>query len=445
MFDVGLQRLSQLQFELAFTNSYFRREAAPHFLTVETLLQYVYGLPNKSIYISPAENIWLTHVPSRIFGTNPLYTVTSSLAVEDLAQGKTIIPPAFHGNTETRTHRGIGLQFLNHMFFALGMENGTKDYLIWLGNGNADAEQFLIEDTIAKTGTAVDDQLKELVFVRKPNDFLYPHPKLREVLRSVYRGRSLNQRQQAYVDELLTALYRNTGIREGWYTTLEAILNGEQGSGVERDYIAIRNILSYSERQLMSVPKPSQAVILEVDPRQLFYSADRPVMYPVVPGRDPRQIVSAPYIQSSDITRVFTSDPERLRYDLNGNKGMYDIRPVEEFPIENWLGGITPAQVQNMTRSRYVPVCSMRYELKPNEQTAAQLWVEHLNRGLLVPLHTYDGRSPITYLHKLLQEFGDEVITDDPLNRGFSSHRKEIVQELNSDFRLPGLIQVPVK
>lgn len=356
-----------------------------------------YLLPYLKVY-GMLPGLFLTDRPDKIFGkNNRLFTITSTLALEKPDGNAVLLPPFIHPDNNIYTHRGIGLALFSVVMQQLGYELGNKDYFVWLAP-QVDAEQFVIEDKIARTGKDNDVSIRKVLFDNPGtiSKSVQINPFLLKLLTSIIEGNSLYGRDQQiteYTDNLLTVLHKTVGIREGWFNTLEGILKGNFPAKREID---IRELLIRLEaahrRHSLPVPKSSQVALLEVDTESLVEATP---IYPFVPGvRPPSTIVPAPRVPFSAIRRVYLEEPYKLpeRYSSL-------VTSIEKLPHDRWLADankqrLTPGVVRERGIDPRNSICDVRYNEDPIE-----IWAKHLREGDMAPLSTLFYDWVLNILH----------------------------------------------
>jgi hypothetical protein len=340
----------------------------------------------------PFEEFWVTDRPEKVFPTTPIYTVTSSLALESPLEDDVLLwSPIDHSGEEIHTHRGLGLRVFSNFMRGLGIRLGRKDECLWFGS-QVDGEQFKIEDEIAQAGPAIDEEVISTFFnVSTVDDFMNDpscklHSQLVRVIQSaVERQPSVYQSDpecRAYINRLLDTMHRTMGVREGWFTVLEEILKQSRESKIPTGFnlAQFERSLIKAVREGLPIPKSSQAIVLEVDSREIF--RHMPIFVFPLSTRPPDTIIPAPLLPASAVTAVYTehglpdSTPERFRY-LQ--------KPLAQLSIEKWLTNsvgehITPQRARSSTVNPTAPLCALRYAQSP-----AAVWAKHIAAGDIAP------------------------------------------------------------
>ncbi len=353
--------------------------------------------------------VFITDRPSKVFGQNEtIYTITSSLSLENLRDGKLLTPPSEHSpfDQNIQTHRGIGLALFSKLMNGFGFRLGAKDSFLWLGP-NIDGEQFVLEDNISKSGRAVDEKIASHLFnhtnLKDGYRSLEIHPRLRKTLEAINNGKSLygvDPETSTYIDELLDTLHLYTGVREGWFNSLEGFLKGTMSPKKRIDPVDIDLSLTFAAHELAQPsPRASQALILEVDAAKLIS------MTPIYPfpltSRPPETIVPAPHLPLEAVRAVYVErEPETLGH----LKGIF--RSIEELPKSNWLrdaddNTVTPDIARRNGVNPRSPVCALRYNRNP-----VSVWAEHLENGDMAPWNEVpyvDLTPPVTFLDHALK------------------------------------------
>jgi hypothetical protein len=120
----------------------------------------------------PHGEFWISSRPAEVFSSEPVFTVTSTLALETpqtlLDEDTLLIIPIDQKGEEVATHRGIGLPLFSEFMYQLtGSTMGRKDDCVWLG-AQVDMEQVMLEDRIAQKGPQLDEEIREIFLALIP-------------------------------------------------------------------------------------------------------------------------------------------------------------------------------------------------------------------------------------------------------------------------------------
>lgn len=339
-----------------------------------------------SIYYPGLDDIYLTDKHQEIFGLNEtIYTITSTLALEEIQDGKILVPPSEHfgADRNIQTHRGIGLYILTRLLQAYDFDLGAKDNFVWLGS-KVDGEQFVIEDNIAQNGTEIDEKLALMFFNEKdiknsenPVEF---HPQFKKLVDTIQEDQSIYGQDETftnYVDSLLTVLHQYTGIRDGWFNSVEGIFKG-QIKPVQRNNISLEAIQDWAHIFAQPVPKSSRAAILEIDSSKLLNRF--PVYAFPIGRRPPEAIIPAPYLPVDVVKAIYVES------DTGGLEQFGDtVKTLDQFTLDNYLQDkdgnvITPAKAREQGVDPRNPICMLRYKRNP-----ISTWAENIGNGNIIP------------------------------------------------------------
>ncbi len=334
--------------------------------------------------------IFLTDRPKAIFGGNEtLYTITSTLALENVRDGNLLTPAKTHSffGPNIQTHRGIGLALFSTLMTKLGFSLNAKDQFVWLGP-KIDGEQFVLEDNIAHHSELVDTNIASIFFdhtdLKKYDHNLNLNPRLHRLLTSIGDGQILYDRDHEithYVDELLDTLHRYTGVREGWFNALEGICKGTISPNrvINPDDIDWHLTL-IATTFAQSVPRASQAIIVEVDTSKLMSST--PIFPFPLTHKHPDAIIPSPHLPLDAVKTVYAETP----LDLPGGFDI-QVKTIEELPEDAWLKDgnnttVSPTVARKNGVNPRSPVCAVRYSRSPFD-----VWAEHIENGDMAPLY----------------------------------------------------------
>lgn len=353
--------------------------------------------------------VFMTDRPEKIFGGNEtIYTITSSLALENMKGEEVLTPPSEHSPfaQDIQTHRGIGLALFSKLMNGLGFKLGAKDSFLWLGP-NLDGEQFVLEDAISKSGRLVDEKIATQIFnhadIKNGYSTLQIHPLFRRILTSINDGQILygsDPQIRTYIDNLLDILHRYTGVREGWFNSLEGIFKGTIPPKKRIDPTDMDLSLTFTAHELAQPsPRTSQAVILEVDASKLI---NRTPIFPFpLTSRPPETIVPSPHLPFDAVKAVYAETP------LDSLKRFgKPIKNIAELPDEKWLKDadenvVTPIVARRNGVNPRSPVCALRYSRSP-----ISVWAEHLENGDMAPwgeIPYVDLTPPNTFVEHALK------------------------------------------
>lgn len=345
--------------------------------------------------------VYITDRPEKVFGENEtIYTITSTLALENPENDTVLHPPSEHSHYDKniKTHRGIGLELFSRLMNQFGFSLGAKDGFVWLGP-HVDGEQFILEDNIARDGKKVDIAIADHLFnqsdVKKQYSRLEINPHLRKLIESINEGNSLygkDQQTTEYAEKLLTTLHRYTGVREGWFNSLEGLLKGTIPVKKKIDPFNLDESLTYAAHRLSQpVPKSSRAALLEIDTGKLLQATP---IYPFpISSRPPEAIVPAPHVPFAAVKGVYLEDQTDL--DLL-KRYRHLIKPIDELPIHQWLADIngnhiTPTIARRQGVDPRNPICALRYNRSPID-----VWAGQLRDGNIAPLSEIPDLDLIT-------------------------------------------------
>lgn len=375
--------------------------------------------------------VFMTDRPEKIFGKNEtIYTITSSLALENMKGEEVLTPPSEHSPfaQDIQTHRGIGLVLFSKLMNGLGFKLGAKDSFLWLGP-NLDGEQFVLEDAISKSGRSVDEKIATQLFnhtdIKGGYSTLQIHPLFRKILTSINDGQILygsDPQVTSYVDDLLNTLHRYTGVREGWFNSLEGIFKGMIPPKRKMDPTDMDLSLTFAAHELaQNSPRTSQAVILEVDTSKLIHQTP---IYPFpLTSRPPETIVPSPHLPFSAVKTVYAETlPDSLR------RFGKPIKSISELPDDRWLKDaddniVTPTIARTNGVNPRSPVCALRYSRSP-----INVWAEHLENGDMAPW----GEIPYVDLNPP-NSFAEHAIKSIILNRARKSRLLDRVTLMTKD------------
>jgi hypothetical protein len=336
---------------------------------------------------------WVTDRPDQIYASTPLYTVTSSLALETPIQQEGVLlwSPIDHAVDGIRTHRGFGLGIFSEFMEQLGIKLGRKDYFLWFGS-EIDGEQLKLEDEIARRGPETDNEILSIffnmsdvdAFMRSSDGHVHLHPQLAKMAQSISSRKmdtyAQDPESRQYVDRLLEGMRRNMGVRDGWFNALEAILKNEQQSEVSPDL----NIDKF-ERELIQaaknnlpIPKPSRAIVLEIDPHKIFEQI--PIYVFPLSARPPDTIVPVPMLPAEAVTAIYIESPLELPERFQALQ-----KPLGMLAAQSWLTDATGRYV-DLTLARSIetdprtPLCAVRYAHPP-----VATWANHISLGNIAP------------------------------------------------------------
>ncbi len=388
-------------------------------------------------YMSPEfhdSDVYVTDRPEKIFGENKtIFTITSSIALENIQNGAILIPPSEHGgfHRSISTHRGIGLALFTRMMNAFGYSMGAKDSFVWLGS-KVDGEQFVIEDSIAKEGQKADKAIAHYLFTE--TDQLHKsstvklNPKLMRLIEAINSGENLYESDPeyaAYVEGLLNTLHKYTGVREGWFLAIEGLLNGTIPPIRHIDPINLDLSLTFVATQIAQpITRHSQAILLEVDTCKLLESAP---LYPFpISSRPPESIIPAPSVPLEAVKAIYL---ENVPQGLEAFQHLF--RPMNELDNTNWLQDgdgriVTPSVARRTGIDPRNPVCALRYNRDP-----ISVWAEHIENGDVVPWSVdplIDLINPITYTDQVLRK----IINDQANKSGLFDRVEDLMGDRKS-------------
>ncbi|MBU1085188.1 MAG: hypothetical protein ABIJ43_02090 [Candidatus Beckwithbacteria bacterium] len=350
--------------------------------------------------------IFVTDKPEQLFGEGPVYSITSSLALENLKKGFGLYPPETHYKLKIDTHRGVGIELFSRFMLNMGIDLDSKDAFVWSGR-KIDAEQLVIEHRIANAGQTVDSQLTNILFESDQNGKkpFKLHPQLIELLTILDNGDkpSPDSNINKYINTLLSILHQYTGIREGWYITLEQLLRGKITPEKKEKRLAIMEIflhsgLTYFSRQS---PKPSEAIILEIDTRKIFQKI--PIFIFPVSDRPPDTIFPSIMIPPEAISKAFIL-PES---NLTNSYSPIPLEPIKKIPPGSWMTDktgypINYQTVQTKEINPYSPLCSLRHK------EVVSIWAQQILSGNITPwnnlaLGDFHVTTPNDYFSKVMR------------------------------------------
>jgi hypothetical protein len=414
---------------------------------------------------SPAElealpEFWATDVPDKVFPSRPIYTITSTLALDMAYPNENVLlwAPIDHQPSEVQTHRGLGLSIFSGFMRGLGFSLGRKDECLWLGS-QVDGEQFIIEDTIARNGPAIDDAIVSTFFdVPGIETFLHTnatdlhlHPMLRHITQAVLKPdapEGQGPEIERYIDTLLETMYRTMGTREGWYSSLEGLLKHKQTSRLPNGFNAdqFEHYLATTAKQGEPVPRASRAMVLEVDPERLFSLV--PVYIFPISTRPPEAIIPAPCLPTTAVTAVYVED-DGFRNDIPGQFQPI-LKPLRTLAVDAWLPDsngkhLTPQQTASLEADPATPLCIGRYANDPK-------WAQHIAAGDMAPWWTgigKDARKPAGTTEHVLRQVVQAHVKESHVLR--SQHmaedarerlRRELVEAIMKEVTLPSVRSV---
>jgi hypothetical protein len=349
----------------------------------------------------PFPEFWITDKPGEVFPSNPLYTVTSSLALEGSMQDSVLLrAPVDHEVEEIQTHRGLGLTLFSEVMYQFGFTLGRKDECLWLGS-QIDGEQFKLEDEIAQKGPEIDTEILSVFFdisdveefMKTPRDELHLHPQLQKLVQMLYDKiwhridstpdlLTEDPIYRKYADHLLDTMYRNMGIRDGWYNAIEKVLRFGQYTHISSTKfhhpVVLEHHLIDAAKHGIRTPKASHAIVIGVDPTKLFESI--PAYVFPLSGRPPDAIVPAPMIPLAAVSAIYSESVITLPEHLQGLQ-----KSITELDTDKWLADhngrhIDPTQARAMESSPTQPLCAVRYANNP-----ISVWANHIAAGNIAP------------------------------------------------------------
>lgn len=336
--------------------------------------------------------VYMTDRPGKVFESNQtVYTITSSLALENNRDGEILLPPSVHNESRSKiaTHRGIGLALFSRLMQGFGFGVGAKDSFVWLGP-KIDGEQFVLEDNMAKSGHDIDKILAEQLFthgdVKKNYAQLALHPVLKNVIEAISRGENLYESDEAsrkYIDKLLSNLHLYTGVREGWFNALEGLLTGTIPPRKKIDPVDLDFSLTFAAHELaLESPKRSQAIVIAVDMQKLIELT--PIYAFPLGSRPPETIVPTLHVPLDAVKQIYTEN--RIDLPISDKP----IKQLSDLPSYNWLqddqdNHITPDRARRMGVNPRAPVCALRYNRNP-----VATWASFIENGDIAPFSMYE-------------------------------------------------------
>ena len=380
--------------------------------------------------------IYVTDRAEKIFGeTQTIYTITSSLALENIRDGEILLPPSVHneGTRQVSTHRGIGLALFSRLMRGFGFGVQAKDSFVWLGP-KIDGEQFVLEDNIARSGHEVDRVLAEKLFaksdVKKDYAHLTLHPQLKAVIEAIGRGDNLyksDQKIRQYIDDLLTNIHRYTGVREGWFNALEGLLTGTIPPAKRIDPTDLDLSLTFVANQLaLESPKKSQAIVLAVDTQKLIELT--PIYAFPLCSRPPDTIIPSLHVPLAAVKQIYS---EESGLDSPSHK---PIMPISALPTDSWLQNdhgdyVTPEIARRNGINPRTPACLLRYNHDP-----VATWARHIEAGDIAPYTAtgwLDLCDPKSFTDQALQK----IIIDRASQSGLLAEIEQITHDRNTATR----------
>jgi hypothetical protein len=366
------------------------------------------------------ENVLITDEPQEIFGSEPVFHVTSSAALKDLALGKEILPPMFHLHEKTRTHRGIGLELWSRLCDALEIDVGKKDMFIWTGR-KIDPEQLVIEDNMAKTGNDLDSAIIALLFEEKgkkrgSEPLFEIKEALCEVLEVLSRGEKPEDvpELKEFIDEFCRQAFFVFGIRDGWFVKLKDRLFGRvklKTAKYIQDFIGL-SLPTALDFFAQKHSGKEEAVILKINPQQIFAKHDLFAFPMTKRQRHPDMIVPLPSVSRDDIVEVYVADP--VNFDASLVPANTQLKSFLELPEEVWLGGKYVADLTIEKIDPENPLCQLNYP-----EPAGKIYKRHFDQRRITFAGTKNYRremsNPAEEVNLLVDSFGEEIFSPIPI------------------------------
>lgn len=347
----------------------------------------------------------LTNDPESLFGTDPVYHVTSDYCLPSLSIGFPIIPPISHESVGLITHRQAALHLIPPFLKILRINTQAYNSGVFTGH-LVDAEQLLLEHRLAQEDQIEAKTLGMFFFLNNYGDYVVQtewYDVFDQLAKYGHLANAQNTDLSHFLKGKLEQIFKNGLIREGWYQEIEKIFTGQvclpyfdEEEAIKELYFGLfswENCLKQSNLFDSQYIGKGQANVLEISPELLYDHFNRKIGgFPLLfSSRDPRTIWYLPYIPPSAITKIYHMNPGEIDYSTSNqlrNLGK-TILPITQVPQEAWLAGKTPQNIGDWSNiNPHQALCDIRYSQTKSGELS-EFWRENFKNGVINPVNNF--------------------------------------------------------